>query len=76
MPEFEICRIYSSDVTERQLAEQKIRLQKKHIDQSISYTQRIQQAVLPAKNILEQTFINWKDDNNQIDDILVMGCKV
>ncbi len=47
-----ICQIYGSDITNRVKAEQKVRQQKKDIDDSIHYASRIQTAVLPTENIL------------------------
>ncbi len=47
-----ICQIYGSDITNRVKAEQKARQQKKDIDDSIQYASRIQTAVLPSANIL------------------------
>ena len=50
LPELDMCQIYGSDVTLRRKAEQEIRKQNKHIEQSISYARRIQNAVLPSSN--------------------------
>ena len=47
-----ICQIYGSDITNRVKAEQKVRQQKKDIDDSIHYASRIQTAVLPSADVL------------------------
>jgi serine phosphatase RsbU (regulator of sigma subunit) len=48
-----ICQIYGSDITNRVKAEQKVRQQKKDIDDSIHYASRIQTAVLPSADVLD-----------------------
>mgnify|MGYP000190908825 CR=1 FL=1 len=59
-----ICQIYGSDITNRVKAEQKVRQQKKDIDDSIHYASRIQTAVLPSSEVLnayaEDHFIFFK----------------
>jgi len=59
-----ICQIYGSDITNRVKAEEKVRQQKKDIDDSIHYASRIQTAVLPSSDILsnhsEDHFILFK----------------
>ena len=49
-----VCQIYSSDVTERVRAEEKVIRQKKNITDSIEYASRIQDAILPSTDILAQ----------------------
>jgi len=59
-----VCQIYGSDITNRVKAEEKIHQQKKDIDDSIQYASRIQTAVLPSSDILndyvEDHFILFK----------------
>jgi PAS domain S-box-containing protein len=49
-----VCQIYGSDITSRVKAEQKVRQQKKDIDDSIQYASRIQDAVLPSVDIMDK----------------------
>ena len=50
----DICQIYGSDITERVLAERKIKQQNKSITDSIEYASRIQKAVLPSSKIINK----------------------
>ncbi len=51
-----VCQIYGSDITKRVKAEQKVLKQQEAITDSIYYARRIQQAVLPDINLLEENF--------------------
>lgn len=51
-----VVQTYGSDITERKLAEEKIRKQKASIDSSIQYASRIQNAVLPSQTSLSTCF--------------------
>jgi serine phosphatase RsbU (regulator of sigma subunit) len=52
MPDNQIIRVYSSDITERKQAEEIIREKNKEITDSIRYARRIQEAILPPESQL------------------------
>jgi len=52
----DVCQIYGSDITERVKAQKKIEEQKQSITDSIQYASRIQKAVLPTQDIMNDYF--------------------
>jgi len=64
LSDLEVCQIYGSDITERVKQQEKILEQKKNITKSIEYASRIQNAVLPAIDlvnyVLPENFIIFK----------------
>ncbi len=64
LPEFNVCQIYGSDVTMRRKAEEEVKKQNEHIEQSIRYASRIQNAVLPnlefIRELMSEYFVLFK----------------
>lgn len=64
IPDLNVVQIYGSDITLRRQAEEKVRKQKESIESSIKYAKRIQNAVLPSRerinNVLQDHFIMFR----------------
>jgi serine phosphatase RsbU (regulator of sigma subunit) len=84
VPVLESVHVYGNNITEIILAEQKIKRQAQEIQESIQYARRIQQAMLPGKDVVSglfpEHFIFYRPRNTVSGDFYwlnrVNNCKV